>query len=69
MRFDWRSARRPSVVEVTKNVRVDWAASGILTRTEAWEWQDKAFHAGLKTALPGLQSGERGNPNARAAGL
>jgi hypothetical protein len=52
MRFDWRRARRPSVVEVTKNVRVDWAASGILTRTEAWEWQDRAFHAGLKTALP-----------------
>src|SRR5580704_14226323 len=26
MRSDWRSARRPTVVEVTKNVRVDWGA-------------------------------------------
>lgn len=31
---------------------------GILTRTEAWEWQDKAVYAHLKTALPGLQSGD-----------
>src|SRR5580693_8196408 len=29
MRSDWRSARRPTVVEVTKNVRVDWGAWGI----------------------------------------
>ena len=34
MRSDWRSARRPTVVEVTKNVRVDWGARGIFTRAK-----------------------------------
>jgi len=36
-----RGVRR--VVEVTKNVRVDWGAWGILTRAKSPSLQDKAF--------------------------
>ena len=35
MRSDWRSARRPAVVEDTKNVRVAWAACAMLTRAKS----------------------------------
>jgi len=37
------SARRPAIVEDTKNVRVDWAACGILTRAKARSLEDNAF--------------------------
>src|SRR5580698_9118433 len=40
MRSDWRSARRPAVVEDTKNVRVDWAW-GMLTRAKARQFEIK----------------------------